>query len=76
MRGTYSAAMLWCTSSFLRGVAHRRTLRLGIDHDAVGHFEIRRLVHEDVAVPCPGLDHRHGGVVGHKGNQARDRRGE
>ena len=55
----------------LRGIAHRRTLRLGIDHDRVGHFKIGGLIDEDVAVPCTGLDYRNGRVVRDIGNQAR-----
>jgi len=41
-------------------VAYRQTLRLGINHDAIGHIEVAGCIDEDVAVPCPGLDHGNG----------------
>ena len=46
------------------GIANGRTMRLGVDDDAVRHIEIGRLVHEDVAIPCSSLDHRHRGIFG------------
>ena len=55
----------------LGGVAHRRPLRLGIDHDRVGHVEVGGFIDEDVAVPGSGLDHRHRGILGDEGDQPR-----
>src|SRR5258706_16456243 len=43
----------------LGGVAYRRALRLGIDYDRIGHVAVGGFVDKDVAVPYPGLDHRH-----------------
>ena len=43
----------------LSRVADGWALRLGVDHDAVGHIQVRRFVHKDVTVPGPSFNHRH-----------------
>ena len=47
----------------LHRVAHARSLKLGVDDDALGHVQIRRRIDVDVAVPV-SVDHiRHGRLV-------------
>ncbi len=57
--------------NLLGGVAYRWPLCLGIDHNGIGHLEVCGLVDKDVAVPRPGLNHRHGGVLGDKCDEPR-----
>ena len=72
----HDAGNVFCRDALMhqqlfRGVAHRWTLRLGVDHDAVRHVEIRRRVDEDVAIPCSSLDHGHGGIFRNECDQPR-----
>jgi len=44
----------------LRGVAHRRSAGLGVEHYRLGHGQVSRGVDVDMTVADAGLDHRHG----------------
>ena len=58
MRGMYSAAMCFVHQKLFRCVADGWPLRFGIDDDAIRHFKICRLIHEDMTISRAGLNHR------------------
>lgn len=59
----------------LGGVADAGPPRLGVQQDTLGHVQVGRLVHVDMAVPDAGLDGGHLGIAYDRLDQARSPRG-